>query len=124
MKNLNRIELQGNVGNVKPLSGTTLNGIALSVATNLYYKDDKQQGGYGCDTTWHDVVAWEGNGIAPLDKITKGVAVHVVGRLRKRAYKDAEGHTRYATEVLAHILDIIDNGDATAKEEIDPERIF
>ena len=107
MEQLNRIELRGTVGFIRQ---QTFNGrmvVHLSVATNYVYKD--RNGEPVIETTWHNVTAWEGKGCANLDKIEKGCKVGVVGRLRGQRYTDAEGIERYAFEVVAYQLNLIED---------------
>ena len=59
--------------------------------------------------TWHNIVAWESKGVKDLDKIEKGVTVHVTGRLRLNKYTSAEGTEKQYYEVLANNLDIIES---------------
>ena len=57
MEHLNRIELRGVVGTVRPqvVNGTKMS--RFSVATSRAYKD--REGVAQIDTTWHNIVAWD-----------------------------------------------------------------
>ena len=66
-----------------------------------------QDGSIVIDVTWHRVVAWEGERIRNLDQLTKGSAVHVIGRLRTQKYIGMDGCKRTAYEILASELEII-----------------
>ena len=101
------MELRGIVGFVRQ---QTVNGrmvVHLSVATNYVYKD--RNGEPVIETTWHNVSAWESKGAPELARIEKGSKVHVIGRLRGQRYTDAEGIERYAFEVLAYQVELIDD---------------
>ena len=107
MEQLNRIELRGTVGFVRQ---QTVNGrmvAHLSVATNYVYKD--RNGEPVIETTWHNVSAWEGKNSPDLAKIEKGCGVNVVGRLRSQRYTDSEGIERYAFDVIAYQVTLIED---------------
>ena len=105
MEQLNRIEIRGTVGFVRQ---QTVNGkmvAHISVATNYVYKD--RNGEPVIETTWHNVSAWEGKGCPDLRRVEKGSNVQVCGRLRGQRYTDSEGIERYAFEVVAYQLDLL-----------------
>ena len=104
MEFLNKIELQGVIGNVQltPVSGTKV--ARFSLATNYAYTGN--DGGAIIDTTWFSVSAWEGDKISCLDNLQKGTKVHVIGRVRCQRYIDASGCDRQCREVVASELKI------------------
>ena len=114
MEQINRIELRGSVGFVRQQTFGGHKVVHLSVATNYVYKD--RNGEPVIETTWHNVTAWEGKGCANLDKIEKGTRVHVRGRLRGQRYTDAEGIERYAFEVIAYQMDLVEDNTPTQYE--------
>jgi single-strand DNA-binding protein len=69
----------------------------FSVATDHSYKD--ASGEWQKTTSWHSVVLWGNEKLAPL--LVKGVVVAVEGRLETRSYEDKQGQKRYVTEVVA-----------------------
>lgn len=77
----------------------------FTLATNYAYKDRK--GTAVIETTWHSCVAFEGPNIQNLDKLVKGTAVHVIGRLRKNNYTDNNGMEKSYTEVFVNDLEIL-----------------
>lgn len=101
MKSINRIEIKGAVGSTHPIK----NGLSFSVATSISRKLD--DGSYEQETTWHNVVAFNGYGVADVTRVGKGTKVYVVGRLRTREYDASDGSKRTAYEILADTLDII-----------------
>lgn len=107
MEQLNRIELRGVVGFTRLQSFNDTRMLSFSLATNHAYKD--RDGNAVIDTSWHNVVAWEGRGIQDLDKITKGSKVYVQGRIRYQKYTGNDGIERYSTEVFANRLVIIED---------------
>lgn len=107
MEQINRIDLRGTVGFVRSqkINGKTF--VRFSVATNYVYKD--RSGDPVIETTWHYVSAWEGKGTQDVTKIEKGSKVNVTGRLRGQRYTDAEGVERYAYDVAAQLVQVIED---------------
>lgn len=104
MESLNRIELAGFVGTARvfPIGDTT--AVRFSVATNYGYN-----GTDGCpviETTWHNVIAFSGKDMPDFYKLERGTMVHVMGRLRKQKYIDANGNDRESIEVIANKIEI------------------
>ena len=56
------------------------------------------------ETTWHNVVAW--NGLADIAGkfLKKGGQVAVEGKIVYRSYEDKNGVTKYITEIVANEL--------------------
>ncbi len=104
MEHINRIELQGHVGTVRANEASGKKVINFSLATEYFYK---KEGAGVSETTWHNIVAWEGKDIHDMDKIAKGVPVYVCGRLRLNKYTNAEGIEKQVFEVQATKLRIV-----------------
>ena len=99
MEHINRIELQGRVGTVRT---NTVNGSLVanfSIATDNLYKN--RDGSGVSETTWHHVVAWSGKDMPDLSRITVGMPLHVIGRMRSTRYTAADGTEKYFYEVMA-----------------------
>ena len=105
MEQLNRIELRGVVGSVRLQTFEDARMARISLATNYAYKD--RDGTAVIDTSWHNVVAWEGCYIHDLDKITKGSRLQVQGRIRYQKYTGVDGVDRIATDILASRLSLL-----------------
>ena len=73
MEQINKIELRGNVGNVKIQEYGGSESIRFSLATNYAYKG--KDGQPVIETTWHNVTAWSGKGMPDFHKIDKGSLV-------------------------------------------------
>lgn len=105
MNNLrNRVQLIGNLGldpEVKTLEGGK-KVAKFSLATSENFKNSEGQ--KVTDTTWHNIVAW--NGIAELagKYLKKGSQVAIEGRLSYRTYEDKAGVTKYFTEIIVNEL--------------------
>lgn len=99
MEHLNRIEIQGIIGSVYVKDFQSAKCANFSVATSYCFKAKD-----GCpviETTWHRVIAWEGELIKDLDQLRKGCGVHVIGRIRTQKYITAEGVERIGYEIIA-----------------------
>ncbi len=102
---MNRIEIRGIIGsvNVKDIGDTKVANI--SVATDYAYKS--QDDSIVIETTWHNVVAWEGKEIQNLDQLEKGSFVHICGRLRNRKYVASDGSERAVCDIVAQSVELV-----------------
>lgn len=104
---LNRVELVGTIGNVG-MSSIGVDGKRVAnfgVATNFIYKD--ADGTPVIETTWHNVVAFEGVKDIDFDSIRKKCKVHVIGRLKERKYTDINNAERAFYEIVASTVKAI-----------------
>ena len=104
MEQLNRIEIRGIVGSVYVKDFRNAKVANFSVATSYAYRshDDTPV----IETTWHRVVAWQGEGICDLTQLRKGTAVHVTGRLRLQKYTGSDGIEKAFCEIVANKVEI------------------
>jgi single-strand DNA-binding protein len=107
MEQLNKVELKGVVGNVRIQTYDENRMARIGLATNYAYKD--REGTAVIDTSWHNVIAWEGRNIQGLEKIGKGTKLHVIGRIRYQNYTGVDGIDRVGTDILANQIQIIDD---------------
>jgi single-strand DNA-binding protein len=105
MNNLrNRVQLIGNLGH-DPETKTLESGKKVAnftLATSETFRN--AEGQKVNETTWHNLVAW--NGIADVAGrfLKKGHQVAVEGRLVYRSYEDKKGNTRNVTEIVLNEL--------------------
>ena len=111
MEQLNRVELKGVVGAIRIQTFDETKMARISVATNYAYKD--RDGAMVIDTSWHCVVAWEGEKIRDLDKITKGSKIRVLGRLRYQNYVGTDGVERMGVDILASEVELLEDDKMT-----------
>lgn len=114
MESFNRIELRGNVGNVRLAevgSGKVAN---FSLATNYLYTN--KDGEAVVETTWLNIVAWDAKGMPDLNRIQKGVPVYVCGRIRQTKYTGTDGVEKQVYEVLANKLRIEETEKAVEQQ--------
>ena len=107
MEQLNKVELKGVVGNVRIQTYDENRMARIGLATNYAYKD--REGTAVIDTSWHNVIAWEGRNIQGLEKIGKGTRLHVIGRIRYQNFTGVDGIDRVGTDILANQIQIIDD---------------
>lgn len=107
MEQLNRVELRGIVGSVRVQTFDENRMARIGLATNFAYKD--REGTAVIDTSWHNVIAWEGRNIQNLEKIEKGTKLRVIGRIRYQNYTGLDGVDRTGTDILANQIQIIED---------------
>lgn len=105
MDHINRIELQGRVGNVRTNEYNGSRVANFSLVTDFLYKN--KEGAPMSESTWHNIVFWEGRDTPNVTEIAKGTRVYVSGRLRSVKYTNAEGSEKTFYEVLANKVRII-----------------
>ena len=106
MEHINRIEIQGLVGNVRTNEHNGTKVANFSVATDILYKT---RDGAVSETTWHNVVAWEGKDMPDVHRICKGMPVNVIGRVRTSKSTGIDGSERIFHEVLASKVRILND---------------
>lgn len=100
----NRVQLIGNLG-MDPESKTLDSGkkfVKFTLATSESYKN--ADGKKVEETTWHNIVAW--NGLADIagKYLKKGHQVAIEGKIVYRTYEDKNKVTKYFTEIVANDL--------------------
>jgi single-strand DNA-binding protein len=113
----NRVTLIGNLGQ-DPETKTTESGkkfTHFTLATDDGYKNSDGQ--KVNETTWHNIVAW--NGLADIagKYLKKGRQVAVEGRIVYRSYEDKKGVTKYITEIVLNDLILLRSGKELEKDE-------
>jgi single-strand DNA-binding protein len=113
----NRVTLIGNLGQ-DPEMKTTETGkkfTHFTLATKDGYKN--AEGQRVNETTWHNIVAW--NGLADIAGkfLKKGKEVAVEGRIVYRTYEDKKGVTKYITEIVLNDLILLRSGKDRGKDE-------
>lgn len=101
MPNLNMVFLMGHLGNDPEVKYTPAGKTVctFSLATTEKYKDSS--GEWKSDTAWHRIVAWGDIGERAGEKLKKGTAVFVQGKLKYRTWEDQEGKKRTNPEIVA-----------------------
>lgn len=112
MASVNKVILVGNLGRDPELKSLE-SGMAVctfSLATNERWKD--KSGEAQERTEWHRIVTWGKIAEACGKYLSKGRPVYVEGRLQTRSWTDPnhEDVTRYATEIVAQVVQFLGNG--------------
>jgi single-strand DNA-binding protein len=107
MAGVNRVTLVGRLGQDPEVRYTAAGKrvTTLSVATSERWTD---QGGEKREhTEWHKVVMWARLAEIAEQYLEKGAQVYLEGKLRTRKWEDANGQTRYSTEIVADELQML-----------------
>ena len=114
----NKVMLVGNLGQdpeIKTLeSGKKV--VHFTLATKEDFKNSDGQ--KISETTWHNIVAW--NGLADIagKYLKKGKEVAVEGRIVYRTYEDKKGATKNITEIVLNDLLLLRNGEKQSKSDL------
>lgn len=114
MSGLNKAMVIGRLGR-DPEVRYTQDGRAVtnfSVATSEEWKD-KTTGEKNERTEWHRIVAFGRLGEICGEFLSKGKLVYVEGRLQTRSW-EKDGVTRYTTEIVASIMQMLESRSASA----------
>jgi single-strand DNA-binding protein len=113
----NRVTLIGNLGQDPEMK--TIEGgkkvAHFTLATNDNYKN--ADGQKISETTWHNIVAWNGLADTASKFLKKGREVAVEGKIVYRSYEDKKGVTKNITEIVLSDLLLLQNGKVHSKEE-------
>lgn len=104
---LNKVMIIGNLGR-DPELRTTEGGqsvATLNVATTDTWVD--KSGNKQERTEWHRVNVWGRQGENVAKYLKKGRSVYVEGRIQTREYTDKEGVKKYATDIVADIVQFL-----------------
>ncbi|NND77394.1 MAG: single-stranded DNA-binding protein [Flavobacteriales bacterium] len=109
---INKVILVGNLGKDPEIrnleSGVTLARFPL--ATSESYTD-KQTNEKKTITEWHNVVLWRGLASVAEKYLSKGKQVYIEGKIKTRQWTDADGNTRYTTEIVGENMQLLGRAD-------------
>jgi single-strand DNA-binding protein len=108
MRGVNRVILIGNLGKDPEIQYLEKNiSVAkFPLATTETHKD--KTGKLISQTEWHIIVLWRGLAELAQKYLHKGSLIYVEGRLRTRSWEDREGNKKFATEIVADNLIMLD----------------
>jgi single-strand DNA-binding protein len=109
MRGINKVIIIGNLG-ADPEARQFSNGGSvtnISVATSEQWTD-KQSGEKREATEWHRISLFNRLGEIAAQYLRKGSKVYIEGSLRTRKYQAADGSDRYATEIRADQMQMLD----------------
>lgn len=115
-KGVNKVILIGNLG-ADPEIRYMPNGSSvanINLATNESWKD-KQTGELQERTEWHKVSLFDK--LVPIvsEYLKKGSKVYIEGSIRNRKWQDQNGHDRYAIEIIATTMQMLDSKELKPK---------
>jgi len=113
----NRVTLIGNLGQdpeIKNLEGGK-KVVHFTLATTDSFKNSEGQKVE--ETTWHNIVAWNGLAEIASKYLKKGNQVCVDGRLVYRSYEDKNGTTKNVTDIVLSELLLLQSSKGKAKKE-------
>ncbi len=105
---VNKVILIGNLGKDPEVRRTDA-GIPVArvtLATSEVIR--KANGEKETRTEWHNVVLWRGLAELAEKYLRKGMKIYVEGKLRSRSWEDAQGQKKYATDVEASEMTMLD----------------
>ena len=110
MGSLNKVMLIGNLGRDPEIRYTNAGSSVAnySIATTDRWTD--RQGQKQERTEWHDIVAFDRLADLSQNYLRKGSNVFIEGRLQTRSWEDNEGQKKYRTEVVANVIQFLDQG--------------
>tara|TARA_R110002073_G_scaffold187669_1_gene346388 strand:- start:608 stop:1105 length:498 start_codon:yes stop_codon:yes gene_type:complete len=117
MRGVNKVIIIGNLG-ADPEARQFNNGGSvtnISVATSEQWTD-KQSGEQREATEWHRVSLFNRLGEIAAQYLRKGSKVYIEGSLRTRKYQAPDGSDRYATEIRADKMQMLDSNDDNNKK--------
>jgi len=105
----NKVQLIGNLGKDPEIKefdkGRKV--AKFSLATTESYKNDS--GERVTETSWHNIVAWNGLATIAEKYLNKGREVAVEGRITYRNYEDKDGQKKYFTEIILSQIHLLKN---------------
>ena len=120
MNNLNSVLIEGNMVR-DPLIRSTQKGTSVgnfSIASNRFYKKDKQEAGFEQETGFFEVEVWGKLADICSTQGRKGRGVRVVGRLKQEHWTgiDGKNHSKVAivAEHVEYRPDFKKSGEKTA----------
>jgi single-strand DNA-binding protein len=122
MPNVNNVLLSGRLTR-DPELRYTQSGVPvvnMRIASNHYWRAG--DGEWKKDTTFTDIVAWQGLAERSFERLKKGSPVFVVGRLNSSEWENAAGEKRSSLEVRADSVQFLERtGDEETAEETPAE---
>ena len=116
MSGVNKVILVGNLGNDPEIKPTS-NGSSLanfSVATSERWTKDGERHE---KTEWHRVTAFGKLAEIVGQYVSKGSKVYIEGKIQTRSWETDSGEKRYATEIIARDLQMLDKAGETSGQQ-------
>lgn len=120
-KSLNRWIGIGTIGRDAETTTTPsgANVTKFSIATNYRFKRGEE---WVEETDWHNIVAWNKQGVAQY--LTKGTKVAVEGRYTTRSYQDKNGDRKFVSEVVCDDIILVGGGSGQKSQPVAASNSF
>lgn len=105
MEFINKIELQGLVGNATTSIIQANNLTRFSLLVEETYKSTS--GPIVIQSNWFNCTVWQDKKIKDFNKIKKGAIVHLKGRVKMQTYSDSSGASRHVWEIVCEELEVL-----------------
>lgn len=106
---INKVILLGNVGRDPEIryfdNDQAVANFSIATTERAFKTRDGQE--IPERTEWHNIVAWRGLAKLAENYIKKGTPLYIEGKLRTRTYDDANGVKKYATEIVADVIQLL-----------------
>ena len=113
MANLNRIILIGRL-TADPETRSTLDGLPMS---KFSLSVDRPTGASGKkETDFFDIVAWGKLAEVCGSYLAKGQLILIEGKIQNRTFETKDGAKRYATEIIARSMKMLEKGKGKSGE--------
>lgn len=118
MASVNRVIIVGNMGRDPEIrylpSGDAIANIAVATS---YKSKDKNTGEQKELTEWHRISFFGKLAEIVGQYLKKGSSVYIEGRLQTRKYTDKDGVEKYATEIIAENMQMLDRKNDAQDEQ-------
>ncbi len=105
MEYLNRIEVNGRVGNFRTAEVNGSKVANFSIVSEYLYKT--RDGNAVMETTWFNITAWHNRDMPDFNLLAKGMPVYVKGRLRTSRYTSTDGSEKQFYEIMANKVEFL-----------------
>lgn len=121
---INKVILLGNVGKEPDVRYFEPNrGVAnFTLATTERAHMGKNDQQIPERTEWHNIVVRGGLVQVAERFVHKGTKLYIEGKIRTRSYVDRDNVTRYVTEVVVDVLEILSRREAADSQQRDQQR--
>ena len=112
-RDLNKVMVIGRLGTEPEMRYTATGTATTSFRLAVNRRSRTQEGQEPReDTDWFTVVTWQKLAEIASQYLAKGARVYVEGRLQTRSWEGQDGQKRYATEIIANDLIMLDSRQA------------
>lgn len=106
---VNKAVILGNVGQAPQFKEFEGGGCVaqVTVATNKRAYKDRNGNDVPEKTEWHNIVFYNSLAKTVNKYVKKGDKLYIEGELRTRSYEGRDGGTRYVTEIVASVMEML-----------------